>query len=100
MKDGMLKETEQARIARAIYVARAKQLRTVKFRLRCQLLVLNLTELQLEGRLIMRRAIRKTFLYLKLGYHKSMVLLMDGLLLLNHLYEKFSTHFDSKRMIR
>ena len=92
----MIDKTRDAeRWDKAMRIALTKEVRAMNRRLYRELLCIYLTQLSLQCRLVFKRAIRKLFLYGKLLKCKSMLLLIESLLLLNKLYDKFSTHSNS-----
>jgi hypothetical protein len=89
----MINKTDDAeRWNEAMRIALAKEMRTMNFRLYRELICINFTKLCLKTLIISRRVIRKLFLYGKLLKCKGMLLLIEILLFMNELYDKFSRH--------
>lgn len=91
----MIDKTRDAeRWDKAMRIALTKEVRALNLRLYRELLCISLAQFYLKGCLFFKRAIRKLFLNSKLLKCKSMLLLIESLLILNKLYDKFSTHGD------
>ena len=67
-------------------------MRAINFRLYSDLLGIRLAQLHLKTCLVFKCAIRKLFFCSKLSYLKFMMFLIERLLALNKLYDKFSGH--------